>query len=62
MNKRQFQDSLKDMDTHSLEVAERWMAVGVRESQSKLAFVRRELKRRKRRDAANLLLEDGWTP
>ena len=38
------------------------MDAGIRETQSKLSIIRRELKRRKRAEAANLLLRDGWTP
>lgn len=62
MDKRQFRDTIRATESSALMAAVKIMDAGVRETQSKLSIIRRELKRRKRAEAANLLLRDGWTP
>ena len=62
MDKRAFRDAVKSASNAELRSAEKLMDAGARETQSRLSMVRRELKRRKRADAANLLIKDGWTP
>ena len=62
MDKRQFRDTIRATESSALMAAVKIMDADVRETQSKLSIIRRELKRRKRAEAANLLLRDGWMP
>ena len=48
MDKRQFRDTIRATESTALRAVEKIMDAGVRETQSKLSIIRRELKRRKR--------------
>ena len=48
VDKRAFHDTIRATESTALRAAEKIMDAGVREAQSKLAMIRRELKRRKR--------------
>ncbi len=53
MDKRQFRDTIRATESSALMAAVKIMDAGVRETQSQLSIIRRELKRRKRAEAAN---------
>ncbi len=53
MDKARFRDTIRATESTALRAAEKIMDAGVRETQSQLSIIRRELKRRKRAEAAN---------
>lgn len=48
MDRRQFRDTIRATESSALLIAVKVMDASVRETQSKLSIIRRELKRRKR--------------